>query len=152
VSYARSDAETYLAGEHASLFTELSVATSDTQPGIKSILDRAFRLLGVGQADLATAVVADSDVEKLEAALDYHALLRFTREASPRVHVLKVTAGNRVQKNAELFYEHLVEALKEAKLRCKVLGVPVDGGGFEWGAYSLDFLEPQYPSAVGYDD
>jgi hypothetical protein len=144
VSYSRTDATEYVAGEHATLLAELSVGSYDDPTGIKGVLDRAFRALGVAQGDLATATVDDADVDKLEAALDYHVLLRLSREAAPRVSIKKSMGSSTVTvaKEGQQLPEHIKGLLADAEKRCTNLGVDLAGASFEWGSFNLDFLEP----------
>lgn len=139
----RDDAKAYAIGEHGTMLDELGISTTDNVAGIKGILDRAGRSVGVAQSDLAAFTIADDTVEKMEAALDYYTLLKASREAANRVKIAKTTGDEKVEKDFSQYFDHIGALLKDAKACAQSLGVLVDGSsGFEWGALNLDILEP----------
>lgn len=143
MSYTRIAAATYVASEHTTLLGELGVDDTDEAGGIKSILDRSFRALGIAESDLRAATVDDSQTRQLEAVLDYYAILRFWRESAVRVQISKRTAaGSAVAKNREQLYDHLTVVLADALSRANALGLSVGVDEFEIGALNLDILEP----------
>ena len=125
MAYTRAEALAYIAGEHAALLTEAGVGTTDSQAGVKSALDRAFRTLGVVEASLATASVDDTLSAKLEALLDYHTLMKVTRYLFRAVNVAKTTAGTAVQKNRREMYEQARQELDDSRENCVSLSLPV---------------------------
>jgi hypothetical protein len=144
MSYTREQAAAYITAEDATLFTDFGVSTDDNQAGIKSILDRALRAVGVPEAQLSDTgvLVQDADAYKLECALDYYALLRFSKEAAGRVQVSKSSAGNSVSKSGNQYADHIAALLKDAEARCASLGVLTGAASFEFGTLLLDYLEP----------
>ncbi len=136
----RAAALLYLRGEFGTLLTEAAIPIADTDPGVRGVLDGAFRLLGVAVADLPTATVAESDSEKLETALDYVALRRISRAVAAHVNISKQAAGAAISKSRGAIPGNVAMLLALAEKRLKSYGlIP---GGAVLVRLNLDFLEP----------
>lgn len=105
MAFARADALTYLAGEWTRYLILAGITATDDPAGIKSVLDRAFRSLGVARADLATASVADADAEGAEALLDA-AMVRRLHKALGDLVAVSLGDPN-VTKQRQQAWEHL---------------------------------------------
>ena len=103
---------TYLAAAHAPLLAAARLDPSDSLPGLYSVLDRAFRAVGIPQASLLTASVPDETVAKLEAAADYFLYERAVqRLAVTAVDSTSGPASERVQRAASQIYRQANEQL-----------------------------------------
>lgn len=130
-------------------FRELSVYAEFTSTQIDSAYawttDMSLRQLKVAEADLQTADVADADVLKFLALLNYYALDRFATLASPQFDA-KVGGGAADAKLSQVF--DMVQKLKaQASAELAQYGLIIGGSAsFETGSYNLDFLEPSMTS------
>ena len=76
-----------MAGELADVLSLAGLAATDTSGALKEPLDRAFRALGVAEADLAGAAAADGDEERAIAYASYFVLSRAAGALAGRVDV-----------------------------------------------------------------
>lgn len=142
MAYTRAALLTYLAAEHSALLSALSLSAADTQAGVKSVLDRTFRALGVGESDLATATVDDDQAAALESAADYYTYDRAVEIAALWVAISKGTAGESVNKARNQAFAQLRQRRDELKSVAEGAGVTLDVPAFAAFAINLDFLEP----------
>jgi len=142
VSVTRAALLLYVGAEHAGLLAEAGIAAVDTQAGVKSILDRTFRTVGVGESDLATASVDTADTEKLEAAADYYTYSRLASVFARWVSVSKGVGGASVSKDRSKVYAQVVAELARLKAICEGLGLTVGPVTTSVFTINLDFLEP----------
>lgn len=141
--YTRAALLSYVSSEHAGLLTEAGIAAVDTQAGIKSVLDKTFRALGVGQSDLSTAAVDDPLTAPLEAAADYYTYNRLATIFARWVSVSKSVGGASVSKDRSTIYQQVVAELARLKKICDGWGLIVEPPTVAVFSINLDFLEPQ---------
>lgn len=137
----RTSAVAYLTEEFAELATDAKFTSTQTTNAYDTAIDNALRKLDFAETDLATADVAQADVQKYLKLLEYFALKRFSRLLAIR---FDVEAGNKaiVASRSQAFrmVEQLVEETRE---ELAVLGIVIGGSQtFEMGRVNLDFLEP----------
>ena len=139
MALSRSDAAQIAAAEFAEVFDALGVGTTDTAGALKEPLDAAYRLLGVPESGLATATVADGDIETFLAALRWTVLRRLRNAAAARVTVSASAIG--VSKSASDYARHLDSLVEAARQEVVRWGLAAAAMGS--GALLLDFVEPE---------
>jgi hypothetical protein len=147
MAYTRTSATTHLSNEFAALASETGQAVTDSTAGFGPAIDRALRTLGVTEADLAAATVADANVPAFLALCEYHALARIWRSLATRADV---SARNVMGPRAQVF-QHVKDLVTEAANTCASYGYPVgtpiaggagSGGSWQAGSLTLDIIEP----------
>jgi hypothetical protein len=147
MSYTRAELLTYVGAEHSALLSALSLTAADTQAGVKSILDRSFRALSVGESDLATATTDDDNAAKLEAAANYYTYDRAVDLTAPWVAISLGGAGDSVSKSRQQAFAQLRLRRDELKAEAEAVGVTVDSPAYASFSINLDFLEPDEDAA-----
>jgi len=140
MAYTRTQATTHLSNELGEIADEVGQVKTDSAAGFGPALDRALRKLGVGESGLATATVADADVEAYMALCEFYALQRMWRNLSVRGDV---DGQSVIGPRSGVFYR--VERLfHQAKEMCEALGYTVDStAAWESGKLNLDYIEPE---------
>jgi len=142
VSVTRAALLLYVEGEHAGLLAEAGIVVADTQAGVKSILDKAFRAVGVAQADLPTATTDATNSEKLEAAADYYTYDRLARIFARWVSISKGAGGASASRDRSKIYTQVVAERDRMQAICADLGLIVSVADSRVFTINLDFLEP----------
>jgi len=136
----RAAALTYLTNEFADLATDSGLISGDLTAAYNTAIDNSLRQLGYVEADLSTADVAQADITKYLALLEYFALKRFVRLLSTRVSV-SLPGPASAQRNQA--FSQVMSLLNAAKEDLADLGIdPGSASSFEFGRLNLDFLEP----------
>jgi hypothetical protein len=138
----RPAATTYLTEEYRELATDAKFTSQQTTDAYNTALDMALRQLGFQETDLATADVAQADVIKYIALLNYYALKRFVRLFAVR---FDVSLPGPVGAKRSQAFEQVKQLYAEAEAEVINLGFNVGAGGFELGRLTLDFNEPSLP-------
>ena len=136
----RASALTYLTNEFADLATDSGLISGDLTAAYNTAIDNSLRQLGYVEADLSTADVAQTDITKYLALLEYFALKRFVRLLSTRVSVSLPGPASAQRNQAFSQVQSLLNAARE-----DLADMGIDPGGassFEFGRLNLDFLEP----------
>lgn len=142
MSVTRAALLTYVTGEHAGLLAEAGIALTDTQDGVKSILDRSFRALSVAEADLPTATTDSANTPAIQAAADYYTYDRLARIFARWVSVSKGVGGASVSKDRSKVYAQVAAERDRMKAICATFGLTVDLADSARFVINLDFLEP----------
>jgi hypothetical protein len=150
----RSAALTYLTalyGASTSPYLTLTgIALTDTDDGLKAVIDDALLAVGTAYADLATA--QPSDTRQYRAALRFYALDFAWQNLNSTKLLDKAKAGD-VEVASVEWRKHLKAARDDAAAVAQSLGVDVlaANGATGWAAlgdtvgvpgWSLDYLEP----------
>lgn len=138
----RTAATTYLTEEYQELAADAKFTTQQTTDAYSTALDMALRQLGVDESDLATADVAQADVIKYIALMNYYALKRFVRLLAVR---FDVSFPGPVSAKRSQAFEQVRRLYAEAEAEVVNLGFNVGAGGFQLGRVTLDFNEPSLP-------
>jgi hypothetical protein len=142
VSVTRADLLSYVTGEHAGLLSEAGISLTDTQAGLKSVLDKSFRVVGVSEDDLPTATTDAANAAKIEAAADYYTYDRLARVFARWVSVSKGVGGASVSQDRSQVYTQVTAERDRMKAICTTLGLTVDLADSAIFTINLDFLEP----------
>jgi hypothetical protein len=143
----RTAATSYLTQQFRELTTDAKFDTSQTTAAYDNAIDMSLRYLGVAESDLATADVAQSDVLKYLALLDYHALERFNTLLSVR---FDVSFPGPVSAKRSQEFSQVGALLNRAENKLASLGIAIgaNGNAMQAGYFNLDFLEPSTVSEV----
>jgi hypothetical protein len=139
VPLTRAAAATQITAALAELFGALAVVPADVSGGMKEPLDAALRTLGVAEADLAAATVADADVPGYLALATWHALRRLRRAASV-VSGASLAAGGTNVRFADL-NARIAELIADVEGDLAAAGL-LGNSWQDTAAWPFDFLEP----------
>lgn len=135
MSMTQAAAATYLGGQLGVIATAVGSASYADD------IAQALRRLGVSEADLATAVIADADRGAFLALAEYYALRRFARMLVAKANVSIDGLGS--AQYAQMF-DNVKELMGEAAASAAGLGYPVDAvPAWGLGSINLDFIEPE---------
>lgn len=143
----RTAATTYLTEEFRELASESKFTSQQTTDAYNVAIDNSLRYLSFAEVDLATADVAQADVRKYLALLEYYALKRFLRLLSLRYDV---KAGNgAIEAMRSQPYRQVKELLDDAEATCQTLGLNIGAPvpAVQPFRLQLDFLEPSCSSS-----
>lgn len=142
MSYTRAQAAAHLQTQFATLATEIGQATTgEAATGYGPDIDQALRKLGVAEADLAAATVADADVGPYLALAEYYALRRFAGRLATKVDLPNTFAR---EGDRRTVFDNVRALLKLAKETVEDYGYSV-GVVPSWDVLrlNLDFIEPE---------
>jgi len=147
----RTQATTYLTNEYAELVLDARFNDTQTSVAYSAAIDMSLRQLGISETDLPTADVAQADILKYLALLNYYALKRFQRLLSIRVDV-KI-GQNTLDASRSQAFNAVSQLLDQAHEELLSLGLDIRGTGFEMGRINLDYNEPGLTGVLaGFDD
>lgn len=130
----RSAAADYLADEFSTGLTKCGITATDDPGGLKTVIDAAFRSVGVARSDLPTASINDDDAELIELYLGHFMTARFHRHA---VHMVTVSLdGPQMTKQWSDWAKALATELERTE---KAIS---DANSWSTGVIVLDYLEP----------
>jgi hypothetical protein len=137
----RTAATTYLTEEYRELATDAKFSSQQTTDAYSTAIDMSLRQLGVSEADLATADVAQADTLKYLALLNYYALGRFAKLLAIRFDVKAGSGAIDAARPQAFGRVNLLKA--EATSELTQYGINVGGvESFDLGWIGLDFNEP----------
>lgn len=143
MALSRATAASTVAAENTELFALLGVGTDDQSGELKEPIDAALRAIGVAEADLATATVADGDVAGFMAYLTWRVLLRLKRAAIGRAKKIAAT-GVGVSKDYGDVGAEIDRLIADIVGELPGYGL---GATMASGAFVLDFVEPEEDAA-----
>jgi hypothetical protein len=148
----RTAATAYLTDQYRELSTDAKFDTGQTTSAYDTVIDMSLRYLGVQEEDLSAAVVAQADITKYIALLNYFALKRFLRVLAIRFDVSVGKGALNAQRSQA--YQAVSALLKDAEEELLKLGIDLGGGpSFQMGRINLDFNEPGWRGEEwGYGD
>lgn len=137
----RSDALLFLNSQPAlvAYAADTGVDQGDSPIGWKSVIDNAFRALGL---DTSGEVIASKE-QDARLLLRYYALEQFADLYAMRVDLNLSTVG--YQKSKSQAYKAIAERLKDARAAVEVLGYVSGTGAATVGRFTLDYIEPFIP-------
>lgn len=145
MSLARADLVTAVAGELADVLTLAGIAATDTSGALKEPLDRVFRALGVAEAGLASATVADGDEQRAIAYAAYFVLSRAVGALASRVDV-SLGRGEANAKESQAF-AHVQEQMREALAIAQGYGLTVGKSSLAPVPYAGGISRSDYDAA-----
>jgi hypothetical protein len=121
----RFDLITAVSGELAGVLTLAGFTAADTVGNMKEPTDQTFRAMGVAEADLADAAVADGEEQKGIAFLTFFTVDKAVWNTANKMNVKAGSAS------AELETQHknLLRLWAQALAEAQSYGLPVPGGG-----------------------
>ncbi len=137
----RAAATTYLTTEYQELVADAGLSNQQVSDAYNLALDIALRQLGVGEADLPTWDVPDSQVLAYLALAGYYTLRRFVRLLSVRVSVTVAGSLSAARNQAATACKAILDDLKA---ECAARGYPIDVEQATMGYLNLDFQEPSW--------
>lgn len=137
----RTSAMNYLLEEFQELAVDAKFTSQQITNAYNTAIDNSLRKLSFAETDLATADVAQADVQKYIKLLEFFALKRFSRLLSLR---FDAKAGNgAVDATRSQAFAHVERLLDDTRGELAQLGIIIGGSNFfEMGRVQLDFLEP----------
>jgi hypothetical protein len=139
----RSAALSYLDSEYSDLSSEVQLTSDQAMSAYSGAIDNALRWLGVAESDLSTADVAQADVLKYIALLEYFTLKRISKALAAR---FDVNIASSLQASRSQAFDKVNMLLAQAEAQLVGLGININGQGFELGRMTLDFQEPGLPT------
>jgi hypothetical protein len=139
----RTAASLYLTNEYAELATDAKFTSDQLTTAYDTAIDMSLRWLDVAETDLAAADVAQANVLKYLALLNYFALKRFQRLLSIRTDV-KI-ANRALDVSRSQAFSAVSKLLEQAEEELEGLGISIKNS-FEMGRVTLDFQEPSLPN------
>jgi chemotaxis response regulator CheB len=137
----RADASAYLVEEYRDLADEAEFTTDQTTSAYSVAMDMSLRQLGVAEAALSTADVAQADVLKYLALLNYYALNRFAKLLSIRVDT--AAGNNAINTKDSQAFDQVTKLQTRAASELTFYGISVGGmQAYGMGRINLDILEP----------
>lgn len=137
----RTSAIVYLTEKYRELSAEAKFTTQQITDAYNGSIDMSLRQLGYEESALATADVAQSDVLKYIACLNYYALDRFVTLFALRFDVKAGSGAIDAQRSQ--ISNHVVALRNLAAKELAQYGIIVGGANsFQMGRLTLDFLEP----------
>jgi hypothetical protein len=137
----RVAATLFLTTEYAEMAASAKFTTDQITTAYSTAIDMTLRQLGTQETDLATSVVAQSQIKGFIALLNYYALKRFVRLFSLQFDVN--IGNNTVFAYRSQIFKAMQQLLEDAEQECLKLGFDVGGGpSFQMGYLNLDFNEP----------
>jgi hypothetical protein len=139
----RTAATTYLTEEYRELATNAKFTTQQTTDAYNIAIDMSLRYLSFEESALSTADVAQADVLKYYALLDYFALKRFLKLLSI---LFDVTLPGPLQALRSQAFKNVGILLERAESELANKGIVIGGNdsGYQLGRMTLDFLEPSH--------
>jgi hypothetical protein len=143
----RTAATSYLTQQFRELTTDAKFDASQTTAAYDNAIDMSLRYLGYDETALATADVAQVDVLKYLALLDYFALERFSTLLAAR---FDVSFPGPVSAKRSQEFSQVGALLNRAENKLSSLGIDIGANGqsMQVGYFNLDFLEPSTVSEV----
>lgn len=136
----RQAALDYLTQEFRELADDAQFQGTEQTEAYNAAIDNSLRQLGYEESALLTAEVAQGNVTRYIALLEYFALRRFAKVLAPRVSV-SLPGPASAQLNQA--FSHVQALLDVAKAEVAAFGVdPGGAASFQLGRMTLDFLEP----------
>lgn len=138
----RTAALNTLTEKYRELAVDAKFTSQQTTDAYNAAIDMSLRYLQFQEADLATADVAQADILKYLALLDYFALERFSTLLSIKFDV-KAGQGAIDAARSQAF-DRVTTLLARAENKLSSLGIDIGGNGqgMQIGRLNLDFLEP----------
>lgn len=136
----RLNAITFLGGALSQQLTEAGLTATDDPANLGSVIDDALLTLGVSNAALATAEVADADARGYRVLLRYYGLTRILDAVLDRVDV--TMSDPQISKRRSQMVDALQKRIEALKDEAANYGAVI---GPSWQlpvSIDLDFLEP----------
>jgi hypothetical protein len=125
VTLSRAQLIAVVAGELDDVLTLAKLTAVDDAPNLKGPIDRTFRAIGVAEAGLAAATVADGGEQQAIAYATYFVLQRATWALTDRMDVSGARGGAKLRQRFENVRDRLDEALSIAQH----YGLAIPGNG-----------------------
>lgn len=137
----RTAATTYLTQQYRELSVDAKFTSQQITDAYSNAMDMSLRYLGFDETELATANVAQADVLKYIALLDYFALERFSTLLSIRFDV-SFPGPVSAKRSQEFSQVGMLLTRAENKLASLGIDIGASGNAMQAGRFNLDFLEP----------